>query len=100
MGKWHVVDQILVNPADPSEAEQVAHKYAREENKDARFYNQALRKVSVMQCVQAALNGGTNTILMTLGMDLAVTWNKVAEVTQMLKANAEKAASVSNGSVL
>ena len=100
MGKWHVVDRILVDPADPSEAERVAHKYAREENKDARFYNQALRKVSVMQCVRAALNGGTNTVLITLGMDLAVTQNKVAEVTRMLKADAEKAASVSDGSVL
>ena len=100
MGKWHVVDRILVDPADLSEAERVAHKYAREENKDARFYNQALRKVSVMQCVRAALNGGTNTVLITLGIDLAVTRNKVAKVTRMLKADAEKAASVSDGSVL
>lgn len=99
-GKWHVVDRIPVDPADPSEAERVAYKYAREENSDARFYNQALRKVSVMQCVRAALNDGTNTVLMSLGMDLTVTRKKVAQVTRMLKADADTAAVDSDDSIL
>lgn len=39
--------------------------------------------------LRAALNDGTNTALMSLGIDLAATRRKVAEVTRMLKADEE-----------
>jgi hypothetical protein len=42
--------------------------------------------------LRAALNDGTNTALMSLGIDLAATRRKVAEVTRMLKVDEEKVA--------
>ena len=81
-----------VDPNDPSEAQRIAYKYARKENQHARFYNKKLRLVSAAQCVRAAMDDGSNTVLMSLGQDLVVTRAKVAEVAEMLNDDAEKRA--------
>ena len=91
-GGWFVADQVQVDPNDPSEAQRIAYKYARKENQHARFYNKKLRLVSAAQCVRAAMDDGSNTVLMSLGQDLVVTRVKVAEVAEMLKDDAEKRA--------
>ncbi|KAJ9481390.1 hypothetical protein VN97_g12090 [Penicillium thymicola] len=88
-GEWHVTDQVPVNPNDPSEADRIAHKYARKDNKDARFYNKNLRLVSAAQCVRAAMDDGSNTVLMSLKQDLVVTQAKVAAVAEMMKTDAQ-----------
>ncbi|CAG8073926.1 unnamed protein product [Penicillium olsonii] len=91
-GGWHVTDQVPVYPNDPSEAHRIAHKYARKDNKHARFYNKNLRLVSAAQCVRAAMDDGSNTVLMSLQQDLVVTRAKVAAVAEMIKADAQKRA--------
>ncbi|KAF4765573.1 hypothetical protein HAV15_003280 [Penicillium sp. str.  len=88
-GGWHVTDQVPVNPNDPSEADRIAHKYARKDNKDARFYNKNLRLVSAAQCVRAAMDDGSNTVLMSLQQDLVVTRAKVTAVAEMMKTDAQ-----------
>ena len=72
----------------PSEAHRIAHKYARKDNKHARFCNKNLRLVSAAQCVRAAMDDGSNTVLMSLLQGLVVTWAKVAAVAEMVKADA------------
>lgn len=89
-GEWKVTDQVQVDPNDPSEAERIAFKYARKENQHARFYNKALRLVTAAQCTQAAIDDGSNIVLMSLWQDLKVTRDKVAEVAEMVKADGEK----------
>ena len=91
-GGWHVTDQVPVNPNDPSEAHRIAHKYARKDNKHARFYNKNLRLVSAAQCVRAAMDDGSNTVLMSLQQDLVVTRAKVAAVAEMMKTDAQRRA--------
>ena len=83
-GKWHVTDRIQVDPDDPSEAQRVALKYAR--NQHARFYNRSLRLVAATQCVRAAMEDGSNVVLMSLRQDLKVTREKVGQVAEMLTA--------------
>lgn len=79
-------------PEYPSEAHHIAHKYARKDNKHARFYNKNLRLVSAAQCVRAAMDDGSNTVLMSLQQDLVVTRAKVAAVAEMAKADAQRRA--------
>ena len=81
-----------VNPNDPSEAHRIAHKYARKDNKHARFYNKNLRLVSAAQCVRAAMDDGSNIVLISLQQDLVVTRAKVAAVAEMMKADAQRRA--------
>ena len=88
-GGWHVTDKIQVDTNDTSEAQRIAYKYARKDNKHARFYDKKLRLVSAAQCVRAAMHDGSNTVLMSLWQDLKVTPANVAEVTKMLKADEE-----------
>lgn len=88
-GGWYVTDQVPVNPNNPSEALRIAHKYARKDNKHARFYNKNLRLVSAAQSVRAAMDDGSNTVLMSLRQDLVVTRAKVAAVAEMAKADAQ-----------
>lgn len=68
-GSWHVTDQVQVDAND---------------SQDARFYNKKLRLVSAAQCVRAAMDDGSNVVLMSLRQDLKITRAKVAEVSEML----------------
>ena len=88
-GGWHVTDKVQVDANDTSEAQRIAYKYARKDNQHARFYDKKLRLVSAVQCVQAAMHDGSNTVLMSLWQDLKVTPASVAEVAKMLKADEE-----------
>jgi hypothetical protein len=99
-GGWHVTDQVPVNPNDPSEAHRIAHKYARKDNKHARFYNKNLRLVSAAQCVRAAMDDGSNTVLMSLQQDLVVTRAKVAAVAEMMKADAQRRAATDTNDII
>ncbi|KAJ5152534.1 hypothetical protein N7492_009814 [Penicillium capsulatum] len=88
-GGWHVTDKVQVDTNDTSEAQRIAHKYARKDNQYARFYDKKLRLVSAAQCVRAVMHDGSNTVLMSLWQDLKVTLANVAEVAKMLKADEE-----------
>lgn len=84
-GEWRKLDVVSVNASDPREAQKLANHYARAEGQNARFYNHALRKVSVNQCVRAAIDDGTFTILMSLGRELTVTRQLVASVARLFE---------------
>ncbi|BCR83589.1 uncharacterized protein ACHE_10991S [Aspergillus chevalieri] len=84
-GEWTKVNSISVEASDPRKAQELAGNYARAEGQNAQFYNHALRKVSVNQCVRAAIDDGTFTILMSLGRELHVTRQVVASVTKLFE---------------
>ncbi|ODM24145.1 hypothetical protein SI65_01735 [Aspergillus cristatus] len=84
-GEWKKVNSILVDISNPHEARKLADNYARAENQNARFYDRNLKKVSVNQCVRAAIDDNTFTILMSLGRELVVTRQLVASVTRLFK---------------
>jgi hypothetical protein len=66
------------------EAQSIADRYARELDWNARFYDRTLRKVGVSQCVRAAIDDSSFTILMSFGKDLAVTRHLATSVAQLL----------------
>ncbi|KAJ5155476.1 hypothetical protein N7492_008279 [Penicillium capsulatum] len=84
-GEWIVTDAVTVESANPAEAQATAEHYARDPEQEAHFYDCSLRKVAVDQCVRAAIDDGSFTVLMGLGRGLAVTRNLVASVTQVLE---------------
>lgn len=84
-GEWIVMDAVSVDSVNPAEAQAIADRYARDPEQEAHFYDRSLRKVAVDQCVRAAINDGSFTVLMGLGRGLAVTRNLVASVTLLLQ---------------
>ena len=88
-GRWHTTDEIQVDPADPSEAQRIAYKYTRKDGQHTQFYNKKLRLVSAAQCVRAAMDDGSNTVLMSLRKELEVTQAEVNEVAKMFKVDDE-----------
>lgn len=84
-GEWKKVNSISVEASDPHEAQKLADNYARAENQNARFYDCELKKVSVNQCVPAAIDDNTFTILMSLGSELVVTRQLVASVMKLFE---------------
>ncbi|KAJ5117538.1 hypothetical protein N7448_011170 [Penicillium atrosanguineum] len=88
-GRWHTTDEVQVDPTDPSEAQRIAYKYTRKDGQHTQFYNKKLRLVSAAQCVRAAMDDGSNTILMSLRQELKVTQDKVAEVAEMFNVDDE-----------
>lgn len=80
-----MTDAVTVESANPAEAQATAEHYARDPEQEAHFYDCSLRKVAVDQCVRAAIDDGSFTVLMGLGRGLAVTRNLVASVTQVLE---------------
>ena len=74
-----------VSSDNPIEAQIIAERYARDLDQSARFYDCRLRKVAVDECVRAAIDDGSFTILMSFGRDLVVTQDLVASVTQLLE---------------
>lgn len=84
-GQWTVTDATSVDSANPVEAQAIAERYARDPEQEAHFYDRSLRKVAVDQCVRAAIDDGSFTVLMGLGRGLAVTRKLVASVTQLLE---------------
>lgn len=84
-GEWTTRDMVSVDSAHPVEAQAIAERYARDPEQEVHFYDRSLRKVAVDQCVRAAIDDGSFTVLMGLGRGLAVTRNLVASVTQLLE---------------
>ncbi|CAI7613159.1 unnamed protein product [Penicillium pancosmium] len=85
---WRISDQIVVEPgnfAASSEAQRLVEKYARKDNKHARFYNRYMRKVTAARCVQAAIEDGSYTVFMSLREDLKVTKEILEEVAKLLE---------------
>lgn len=64
-GGWHVEKEVPISRSNPSEAREVAKDYAI--HQQARFYTRALRMLTPTQCVDWALDDGSNTIFMSLG---------------------------------
>lgn len=84
-GEWMMRDAVSVDSDHPVEAQAIAERYARDPEQEVHFYDRSLRKVAMDQCVRAAIDDGSFTVLMGLGRGLAVTRNLVASVTQLLE---------------
>lgn len=84
-GEWTTRDMVSVDSDHPVEAQAIAERYARDPEQEVHFYDRSLRKVAVDQCVRAAIDDGSFTILMSLGRGLAVTRNLVASVTELFE---------------
>jgi hypothetical protein len=84
-GGWRNTDMVSVHPNHIAEAQTIANQYARDPNQNARFYDCQLRKLAVDECVRAAIDDGSYTVLMSFQRDLAVTRQLVASVALLLK---------------
>ncbi|KAH3178919.1 hypothetical protein KXX02_005752 [Aspergillus fumigatus] len=84
-GRWTRTDTVSVSLDNPTEAQIIADRYARDRSKNARFYDEGLRKVAADECVRAAIVDGSFKILMSFGKDLVVTRFLVASVKQLLQ---------------
>lgn len=84
-GRWTTTDTVSVSLDNPTEAQIIADRYARDRSKNARFYDEGLRKVAADECVRAAIVDGSFKILMSFGKDLVVTRFLVASVKQLLQ---------------
>jgi hypothetical protein len=84
-GSWRRTDTVFVSSDNPHEAQNIADHYAQDQSNSARFYDSALRKVAVDECVRAAITDGSFTILMCFGRDLMVTRHLDASVARLLE---------------
>ncbi|KAF4210373.1 hypothetical protein CNMCM5878_004502 [Aspergillus fumigatiaffinis] len=84
-GRWTRTDTVSVSLDNPTEAQIIVDRYARDRRKNARFYDEGLRKVAADECVRAAIVDGSFKILMSFGKDLVVTRFLVASVKQLLQ---------------
>ncbi|CEL09500.1 hypothetical protein ASPCAL12635 [Aspergillus calidoustus] len=82
---WKKMDMVSVSPTQLAEAQIIANRYALDPSQYARFYDGRLRKVAVDECVRAAIDDGSFTVLMSFGKDLKVTRHLVASVAQIFK---------------
>ncbi|EEQ83907.2 uncharacterized protein BDCG_16189 [Blastomyces dermatitidis ER-3] len=60
----------------------MAKKDAR--NRHATFYDKDLKPIAPVQCLDAAIEDGTNTVFMAIGGELNVDENMVASASQVL----------------
>ncbi|KAL2009604.1 hypothetical protein VTN00DRAFT_5411 [Thermoascus crustaceus] len=74
--QWIVADHLTVNPAEPSEVEQLARKYPQ--NRHATFYDKNFQAITPAHCFCAVTEDGSNTIFMAVSREWA------ASVSQML----------------
>ncbi|PGG98899.1 hypothetical protein GX51_06546 [Blastomyces parvus] len=82
-GKWVDTYEMTINPSEPSDrsmVERMAKKDAR--NRQATFYDKDLKLIAPTQCLDAAIEDGTNTVLMAFGGELNVDEEMVASVSQ------------------
>jgi hypothetical protein len=84
-GNWRRTDTVIVSSDNPHEAQNIVDHYAQDQSNNARFYDSALRKVAVDECVRAAITDGSFTILMCFGRDLMVTRHLDASVARLLE---------------
>ncbi|KAL2829037.1 hypothetical protein BDW59DRAFT_142760 [Aspergillus cavernicola] len=84
-GEWRTTDVVSVSPDHLAEAQTIANRYARDPNRNARFYDGRLRKVAIDECIRAAIDDGSFTVLMSFGRDLVVTRQVVASVAPLLQ---------------
>lgn len=81
--QWSTTDVVSVSPDHLAEAQILADGYARDPNRNARFYDGQLRKVAVDECIRAAIDDGSFTVLMSFGRDLVVTRQLVASIAPL-----------------
>lgn len=81
--QWSTTDVVSVSPDHLAEAQILADGYARDPNRDARFYDGQLRKVAVDECIRAAIDDGSFTVRMSFGRDLVVTRQLVASIAPL-----------------
>ncbi|KAF5859848.1 hypothetical protein ETB97_002400 [Aspergillus alliaceus] len=67
-GNWKTVHEL--HHSNSSEVERVARKDAR--NRQATFYDKDLRRLTPAQCFEAAIEDGSNTIIMQLHGELTI----------------------------
>ncbi|KAF7133642.1 hypothetical protein CNMCM5793_004950 [Aspergillus hiratsukae] len=84
-GSWTKTDTVSVSSNNPTEAQSIADRYAREQGKNARFYDRKLRKVAADESVRAAIADGSFTIFMSFGRNLHVTRHLSASFAQLLQ---------------
>jgi hypothetical protein len=82
---WKKMDMVTVSPTQLADAQIIAERYARDPSQYARFYDGRLRKVAVNECIRAAIDDGSFTVLMSFGKDLMVTRHLVASVAEIFK---------------
>ncbi|KAE8334190.1 hypothetical protein BDV24DRAFT_170453, partial [Aspergillus arachidicola] len=81
--QWSTTDVVSVSPDHLAEAQILADGYARDPNRNARFYDGQLRKVAVDECIRAAIDDGSFTVRMSFGRDLVVTRQLVASIAPL-----------------
>ncbi|KAE8155499.1 hypothetical protein BDV40DRAFT_294282 [Aspergillus tamarii] len=81
--QWSTTDVVSVIPNHLAEAQILADGYARDPNRNARFYDGQLRKVAVDECIRAAIDDGSFTVRMSFGRDLVVTRQLVASIAPL-----------------
>ncbi|OJD27986.1 hypothetical protein ACJ73_00619 [Blastomyces percursus] len=82
-GKWVDTYKMTINPSEPSDrsmVERMAKKDAR--NRQATFYDKDLKLITPAQCLDTAIEDGTNTVFMAFGGVLNVDEEMVASVSQ------------------
>ncbi|OJD10590.1 hypothetical protein AJ78_08439, partial [Emergomyces pasteurianus Ep9510] len=82
-GNWVDTYKMTINPSEPSDrsmVERMAKKDAR--NRQATFYDKDLKLIAPVQCFDAAIEDGTNTVFMAFGGELNVDEEMVASVSQ------------------
>jgi hypothetical protein len=82
---WKKMDMVSLSANQLAAAQIIADRYARDPSQYARFYDGRLRKVAVDECVRAAIDDGSFTVLMSFGKDLIVTRHLVASVAEIFK---------------
>ncbi|KAE8391594.1 hypothetical protein BDV23DRAFT_69197 [Aspergillus alliaceus] len=81
--QWSTTDVVSVSLDHLTEAQTLADRYARDPNRNARFYDGQLRKVAVHECIRAAIEDGSFTVRMSFGRDLVVTRQLVASIAPL-----------------
>ncbi|KAL4756748.1 uncharacterized protein BDW70DRAFT_144438 [Aspergillus foveolatus] len=84
---WKKMDMVFVSPTQLAEAQIIATDMHEIPANMHRFYDGRLRKVAVDECVRAAIDDGSFTVLTSPGKDLIVTRHLVAPVAEIFKSS-------------
>ncbi|KJF60469.1 uncharacterized protein CIMG_11616 [Coccidioides immitis RS] len=90
-GNWVDTYKMDINPSEPSDrsmVERMAKKDAR--NRLATFYDKDLKPIAPVQCCDAAIEDGTDTIFMVFGGELNVDEEMLASVSQYADSERER----------
>ncbi|EDN09622.1 predicted protein [Histoplasma mississippiense (nom. inval.)] len=82
-GNWVDTYKMVINPSEPSDRSMVERMAKKDAwNRLATFYDKNLKPIAPVQCCDAAIEDGTNTVFMVFGGELNVDEEMVASVSQ------------------